>query len=66
MALRSYRKKNRLTAREAGAKINAAATTWRSYENGHREVDGDTAVLIEKKCGVDRILIRPDLFRRAA
>jgi transcriptional regulator with XRE-family HTH domain len=66
MALRAYRKKNNLTAEQAGAMIHVAASTWRSYENGSREVDGDTAVLIEKRCGVDRILIRSDLFRRAA
>lgn len=62
--LRSYRKKHSLTADDAGRKIGIAGTTWRSYENGSREVDGDTAVLIEKECGVDRVLIRPDLFRR--
>jgi hypothetical protein len=40
--------------------------TWRSFENGHREVDGDTAVLIEKKLGIDRAQVRADLFERAA
>lgn len=63
-ALRQYREKNDLSAEGAGKKIGVAGSTWRSFENGNREVDGDTAKLIEERCGVDRASIRPDLFER--
>lgn len=65
-ALREYREQNDLSCEEAGAKIGVAGTTWRSYENGNREVDGDTAVLIEERCGIERSRIRTDLFQKAA
>lgn len=65
-ALREYREKNGLSADDAGAKIGVKGVTWRSYENGNREVDGDTAVLIEEKCGIGRARIRPDLFEKLA
>lgn len=64
--LRAYRKRENLTAEAAAAKVGIAASTWRSYENGNREVDGDTAVHFEKTIGVAREEIRPDLFRRLA
>lgn len=64
-ALREYREANGLSCEEAGAKIEVAGTTWRSYENGNREVDGDTAKLIEERCGVPRSKIRADLFEKA-
>jgi transcriptional regulator with XRE-family HTH domain len=64
--LREYRQANKLTADQVGRKIGVAGSTWRSFENGHREVDGDTAVLIEKKLGIDRAEVRADLFERRA
>lgn len=64
-ALRSYRTKKGLSANEVAAQLGIAASTLRSYENGNREVGGDLAVKIEKKLGIDRVLIRPDLFRKA-
>jgi transcriptional regulator with XRE-family HTH domain len=63
-ALRSYRVKNKLSAGVVAEKLGIAASTLRSYENGNREVDGDFAVKIEKTLGIDRVLIRPDLFRQ--
>lgn len=63
-ALRAYRKRNKLSVDECGAKIRVAGSTWRSYENGTREVDADTCLLIEKKLGIDPVLVRADLFRR--
>jgi predicted transcriptional regulator len=63
-ALRSYRVKNKLSAGVVAEKLGIATSTLRSYENGNREVDGDLAVKIEKTLGIDRVLIRPDLFRQ--
>ena len=63
-ALRAYRTKNSLSAEKVAKKLGIAASTLRSYENGHREIDGDFAVTIEKLLGIDRDLLRPDLFSR--
>lgn len=63
-ALRSYRTKNNLSAAEVAKTLGIAESTLRSYENGNRQIDGDFAVKVEKLLGIDRVLIRPDLFRR--
>lgn len=64
-ALRSYRLKKNLSTKEVASQLEIAESTLRSYENGTREIDGDLAVKIERILGVDRVLIRPDLFRKA-
>lgn len=63
-ALRSYRIKKNLSAEAVAKKLGIAPSTLRSYENGNREIDGDFAVHIERVLGIDRVLIRADLFRR--
>lgn len=63
-ALRAFRISNGFTPSEMAKKLGIAESTLRSYENGHREIDGDFAVHIEAVLGLDRMLIRPDLFRR--
>jgi transcriptional regulator with XRE-family HTH domain len=63
-ALRAYRKQQKLTADECGAKVGVSGITWRSYENGHREVDADMALKMERKLGIRPVLVRADLFRR--
>ena len=65
-ALREYRAQKDLSAEEVARKLGIAESTLRSYENGNREIDGDTAVLIEDRLGIPREDIRPDLFKREA
>jgi len=65
-ALREYRAQKDLSAEEVARKLGIAESTLRSYENGNREIDGDTAVLIESRLGIPREDIRPDLFKREA
>ena len=65
-ALRGYRAQKDLSAEEVARKLGIAESTLRSYENGNREIDGDTAVLIEDRLGIPREDIRPDLFKREA
>lgn len=65
-ALRAYRKKHNLTVDQAGKKIGVAGSTWRSYENGTREVDADTCLLIEKRVGIEPSEVRKDLFGEVA
>jgi transcriptional regulator with XRE-family HTH domain len=63
-ALRAYRKRHRMSADECGAKVGISGITWRSYENGHREVDADMALKIERELGIRPVLVRADIFRR--
>lgn len=63
-ALRSFRKRAGLSADECGAKVGISGITWRSYENGNREVDADMALKIERAHGVDALLVRADIFRK--
>jgi transcriptional regulator with XRE-family HTH domain len=65
-ALRAYRVSRGLRAEDIAKKLGIHPATVRSYENGNREISGDVAVHIENKLGIDRELLRPDLFRRCA
>ena len=64
-ALRSFRARKGLTADECGEKVGISGITWRSYENGNRQVDADMALKIERAHGIDPLMVRPDLFRRS-
>jgi transcriptional regulator with XRE-family HTH domain len=63
-ALRSYRAKSKRTTAEVAAQLEIAESTLRSYENGTRQVDAEMAVKIERILGIDRVLLRPDIFRK--
>lgn len=63
--LRQYRRKHALNCDELGKKVGLAGSTIRSYENGNREVDADTAVMFERKLCIPRSKIRPDLWETA-
>jgi DNA-binding XRE family transcriptional regulator len=63
-ALRAYRNKHELDSERAGKRVGIAGSTWRSYENGWREMDGDTCKRFEDKLGIDRAELRPDLFEK--
>lgn len=62
-ALRAYRKANRLRAEDVAQRLGVAASTLRSWENGNRELPPDMAVKAEKLFGINRVTLRPDLFR---
>lgn len=65
--LRRYCEIHSLTSVELAAKLSRPAPTVRSWVNGNRPVAAETAVHIEKKIGIPRETLRPDLFvRRAA
>lgn len=63
-ALRAYRKSNNLKAQEIAAKLGVAASTLRSWENGTREMSAEFAVQCERLFGINRVSLRPDLFRQ--
>lgn len=62
-ALRAYRKTKRLSADDIAKKLGVAASTLRSWENGTRELSPEMAVKIERQFGINRLVLRPDLFR---
>lgn len=65
MALRAYRKRHGLNTTEAGKRLGVSGSTFRSWENGNREMPPAKAVEAEKVFEIDRVILRPDLFRIA-
>lgn len=65
MALRAYRKRNGQSAAQTGKRLGVAGSTFRSWENGTREMPAEKAIEAEKAIGIDRVILRPDLFRRS-
>lgn len=66
LELRAYRKRHGLSVVAAGKKLGVAGSTFRSWENGNREMTPEMAVEAERELGIERILLRPDVFRRTA
>ena len=64
--LRSYRIKHGLSCGILAGKLKVAESTLRSLENGHRRLTAELAVEIEKRLGINRAILRPDLFIPAA
>lgn len=60
--LRKYRTENGLSVDKLAAKLELAESTIRSLENGNRECTAEMAVTIEKKLGIPRSSMRPDLW----
>lgn len=65
-ALKSYRERKRLSQKDVAALIGVSRQMVSFLENGKRCITGETAVLIEQRLGINRVLLRPDLFRRRA
>ena len=62
--LRAYRRTKRLPPDAVAGMLGIHPATLRSYENGHRRITGEMSVKIERLLGIDRVLLRPDLFRK--
>lgn len=62
--IRAYRKKHRLSQREIASVLNVSRSLVQSWETGDNRVTAEMAVEIEDKLGIDRMLIRPDIFRK--
>jgi transcriptional regulator with XRE-family HTH domain len=60
--LRAYRLRHGLSCAELAKALDIAEPTLRSFENGHRVVSAETAVEIERRIGVTRQRLRPELF----
>jgi DNA-binding XRE family transcriptional regulator len=64
--LRAYRKRHNKTTDDIAAPLGVAASTLRSWENGTRELSPEMAIKIERIFGINRVVLRPDIFRREA
>jgi transcriptional regulator with XRE-family HTH domain len=62
-ALKAYRKKERLSQQAIANKLGISRAMVGLLENGHREFSAEISVLIEKNLGINRVMLRPDLFR---
>lgn len=72
-ALRSYREKKKLSQEQLAERLKAGRSTARlrvsrrlvgMWETGERAITAEWAVEIEKILGINRVLHRPDLFRK--
>lgn len=62
--LKSYRTQNQLSQEAVAEKLGISRQMVSFLENGERDFTADMAVLIEQKLGINRVMFRPDLFRR--
>lgn len=61
--LKAYRKRARLSQQALARKLGISRAMVGMLENGKREFTAETAVMIEKNIGINRVMLRPDLFR---
>ena len=64
--LRAYRDAEGMSADELARKLKVSEISIRSYENGARQPSALRAIDFEKRIGIPREELRPDLFRKAA
>lgn len=62
--LRGYRRKHRLSQSALALKLGISRSMVAMIECGERGFTDAMSLLIEDKLGIDRIVTRPDLFRR--
>lgn len=62
--LRGYRKRNRLSQQDVADKLAVSRSLIAMIERGDRVITDTMALVIEAKLGIDRMVTRPDLFRR--
>ncbi len=64
--LRAYRAKNKISQEELAGRLSVSRQMVGMLESGDRQFTAEMAVKVEERLGIDRVLIRPDLFRRRA
>ncbi len=64
--LRAYREKNELSQQEVADRLGVSRQMVGMLESGAREYTPEMALKIEQRLGIDRVLVRPDMFRRRA
>jgi transcriptional regulator with XRE-family HTH domain len=64
--LRAYREKKKLSQEDLAALLGVSRQMVGMLETGDRQFTAEMAVLIEEKTGINRVMFRPDLFRKRA
>jgi transcriptional regulator with XRE-family HTH domain len=64
--LRAYREKHGLSQAELASMLKVSRQMVGLLEKGERNYTAEMALTIERRLGIDRVLTRPDLFRRKA
>jgi transcriptional regulator with XRE-family HTH domain len=62
--LRAYRLKKRLSQQELADQLGVSRSLVAMMECGERGFTDAMALVIEDRLGIDRMITRPDLFRR--
>ena len=62
--LRAYRERKGLSQAELAEKLKVSRSTVGMLEIGAKPFTAEMAIRIEERIGIDRVLLRPDLFRR--
>lgn len=61
--LRAYREKHELSQKQVAERLGCSRAMVSHWENDERDYSAEWAVLIEQRLGINRVLLRPDLFR---
>lgn len=64
--LRAYREKNALSQEALADLLGVSRQMVGMLEKGERNFTAEMAVKVEQRLGIDRVLVRPDIFRRKA
>jgi len=62
----AWRKAKGLSQEVVGEMLGVSRQMVGHLENGDRTITGEMACKIEQRLGIDRVLLRPDLFRKKA
>lgn len=62
--LRGYREQHGLSQRQLAKKLRVSRSLIGMLETGAKSFTAEMAIRIEKRLGIDRVVIRPDYFRR--
>jgi len=62
--LRGYRKKHRLSQEDVARRLGVSRSWVAMVERRERPFTDKMCLLCEAKLGIDRMITRPDLFRR--
>lgn len=65
-ALLAYRERKKLSQQEVADALGISRQMVGFLENDERPFTADMALLIEEKLGINRLLLRPDYFRKRA
>jgi transcriptional regulator with XRE-family HTH domain len=64
--LRAYRENRSLSQEVVAEMLGVSRQMVGMLEKGERNFTAEMAVKIEQRLGIDRVLVRPDIFRRKA